>query len=103
MTEDRDVSLRGGWIVNFFVRALVGMAIIFFVNYFLDSRGVKLSVGLGPVSFFDIRNARNSGGCAPLRDHALPIFVRISQRKNNLKKAMDISGDQVYNTPYKFS
>lgn len=51
MTEDRDVSLRGGWIVNFFVRALVGMAIIFFVNYFLDSRGVKLSVGLGPASF----------------------------------------------------
>lgn len=42
---------RPGMIFNFFIRALVGMAIIFFVNYFLDSQGIEASVGMNGVSF----------------------------------------------------
>ena len=39
-----------GWVINFVIRALAGMAVIFFVNYFLDSRGIDMAVGIGPVS-----------------------------------------------------
>lgn len=42
---------RPGMILDFFVRALIGMAIIFFVNYFLDSQGIEASVGMNGVSF----------------------------------------------------
>ena len=42
---------KPGIIFNFFIRALIGMAIIFFVNYFLDSRGIEASVGMNGVSF----------------------------------------------------
>lgn len=42
---------RPGMIFNFFIRALIGMAIIFFVNYFLDSQGIEASVGMNGVSF----------------------------------------------------
>lgn len=42
---------RPGFIINFFIRALVGMAIIFFVNQFLGSRGMDSAVGLNGVSF----------------------------------------------------
>ena len=38
---------RPGWVINFVIRAL---AVIFFVNYFLDSRGIDMAVGIGPVS-----------------------------------------------------
>lgn len=42
---------KPGIIFNFFIRALIGMAIIFFVNYFLDIRGIEASVGMNGVSF----------------------------------------------------
>lgn len=42
---------RPGMFLNFFIRALIGMAIIFFVNYFLDSQGIEASVGMNGVSF----------------------------------------------------
>ena len=42
---------RPGFFVNFFVRALVGMTLIFFVNEFLASKGIEASVGLNVVSF----------------------------------------------------
>ena len=42
---------KPGIIFNFFIRALIGMAIIFFVNYFLDSTGIEASVGMNGVSF----------------------------------------------------
>ena len=32
-------------------RALAGLAVIFFVNYFLETRGLDMAVGMGPVSF----------------------------------------------------
>lgn len=43
---------RPGWAFRFLIRALTGMAVIFFVNSFLDTRGIDLSVGLGPLSLF---------------------------------------------------
>ncbi len=42
---------RPGIIVNFLVRALIGMALIFFVNEFLFSRGINTVVGLNAVTF----------------------------------------------------
>ncbi len=41
----------GGWIVNFLVRAIIGLGIIFFVNKYLDYRNVNISVGLNEISF----------------------------------------------------
>ena len=38
------------------------MAVIFFVNYFLDSRGIDMAVGIGPVSLFDIGSPWNTWG-----------------------------------------
>lgn len=37
--------------VNFLVRAIVGLAIIFFVNEYLDGQGISVSVGMNPVTF----------------------------------------------------
>ena len=42
---------KTGWVLNIVIRAMVGMAVIFFVNYFLDLRGIDMAVGLSPVSF----------------------------------------------------
>lgn len=36
---------RPGFILNFIVRAIVGMSLIFFVNEFLSSKGIGVSVG----------------------------------------------------------
>lgn len=37
--------------INFLVRAILGFALIFFINKFLDSNDIALSVGLNPVTF----------------------------------------------------
>ncbi len=37
--------------VNFLIRAIVGMAIIFFVNEYLDGQGIPACVGMNPVTF----------------------------------------------------
>jgi len=37
--------------INFLVRAIVGMAIIFFVNEYLDYRNISVSVGLNAATF----------------------------------------------------
>ena len=37
--------------VNFFVRAIVGFAIIFFVNQYLEMKDISVSVGLNPITF----------------------------------------------------
>lgn len=42
---------RSGMVVNFLVRALVGLAVIFFVNEFLGARGVDVQVGINGVTF----------------------------------------------------
>lgn len=38
-------------LLNFLIRAIVGMVIIFFANDFLASQGIEAAVGLNPVSF----------------------------------------------------
>ncbi len=42
---------RPSVVVNFLIRALIGLAVIFFVNEFLASKGVDISVGMNGVSF----------------------------------------------------
>ena len=36
--------------VNFLIRAIVGIAIIFFVNEYLDGQGISSGVGMNPVT-----------------------------------------------------
>ena len=38
-------------VVNFLVRAILGAALIFFVNQFLDSQEISVAVGLNPITF----------------------------------------------------
>ena len=42
---------RPGIIVNFFVRAFVGVCMIFFVNEFLAYQGINVAVGMNFFSF----------------------------------------------------
>nr|WP_294464211.1 pro-sigmaK processing inhibitor BofA family protein [uncultured Sellimonas sp.] len=37
-------------IVNFIVRAVLGAAVIFFVNQFLESQKISVAVGLNPLT-----------------------------------------------------
>lgn len=41
---------RPGMFINFIVRGLIGIAIIFFVNEFLSSKGMDIQVGINGVS-----------------------------------------------------
>lgn len=41
----------GGVILNFLIRAVIGLGIIFFVNKYLDYRNISVSVGLNLMSF----------------------------------------------------
>ena len=43
---------RTSFIVNFIVRAVLGMGLIFFINQYLEYKGISLSVGLNGISFF---------------------------------------------------
>lgn len=42
---------KSSFFVNFIIRAVMGMGTIFFVNQYLDYRGIALNVGFNPVSF----------------------------------------------------
>ena len=37
-------------IVNFFVRVVVGIALVFFVNEFMSLQGVPVQVGINPIT-----------------------------------------------------
>lgn len=39
------------WIINFIVRAIVGMGLIFLTNQFLDYRNIPVSVGMNLITF----------------------------------------------------
>lgn len=42
---------RPSMIVNFFIRALLGIAMIFFINQYLNSKGINVCVGINGLSF----------------------------------------------------
>lgn len=42
---------KSQFLVNFMVRAIWGMGVIFFVNYFLEQQEIAISVGLNVISF----------------------------------------------------
>lgn len=49
--KESDMSeQRSHVLVNFIVRAIVGVAMIFFVNEFLSSQGISVQVGMNPVT-----------------------------------------------------
>ncbi len=45
------IERKTGFLVQFFIRGIVGLALIFFVNYYLGTKGVSAEVGLNPVTF----------------------------------------------------
>ncbi len=42
---------KSGFVVNFFVRAIVGITVIFFVNEFLITKGIDSGVGVNILNF----------------------------------------------------
>ena len=42
---------HGGMFMNFMIRAIIGMGVIFFVNKYLDYRNIPVSVGMNGASF----------------------------------------------------
>lgn len=51
IVEEMDMSeQKPHLLVNFIVRAIVGVAMIFFVNKFLSSQGISVQVGMNPVT-----------------------------------------------------
>lgn len=42
---------KSHFLINFLIRAIVGMAMIYFANEFLASQGIDVSVGLNPLTF----------------------------------------------------
>ena len=71
---------KTSFLINFIVRAVVGMGLIFFVNQYLEYRGISLRVGLNGISFFDIRNPWSARGCDALRDIGVQNFIEVAQK-----------------------
>ena len=88
-------------VVNFLVRAILGAALIFFVNQFLDSQEISVAVGLNPYYLFDRWNPWPAWDCAPLWNCVLANFVRVSQRLEIYKKQLDKTEQPVYNANHK--
>ena len=53
--QNRKISMqeeqKSSFIVNFMIRAIMGLGLIFFVNQYLEYKGISLSVGLNGISF----------------------------------------------------
>lgn len=50
----RNISMpnrRSGFVINFIVRAILGLGIIFFTNEYLAYREISLAVGMNGISF----------------------------------------------------
>lgn len=92
---------RSSIVVNFIVRAVIGLGVIFFTNEILASRGISVAVGLNGLSLFDIGNPWIAGGLLTLRDSFLPKLVSISQKASNQKMHIDKRKRCRYNTTYK--
>ena len=65
-------------LVNFIVRAVVGMGVIFFTNEFLASRGISEAVGMNGLSFLTSGTLGIPGVCL-LYGILLSKLVSISQ------------------------
>lgn len=42
---------KNQFLVNFIVRAVLGMGLIFFANYFLEQQEIAIKVGINAISF----------------------------------------------------
>lgn len=38
------------WIINFIFRTIIGTLAIFFINGFLESRGISIAIGVNPIT-----------------------------------------------------
>lgn len=91
---------RSSIVVNFIVRAVIGLGVIFFTNEILASRGISVAVGLNGLSLLT-SGTWIAGGLLTLRDSFLPKLVSISQKASNLKMHIDKRKRCRYNTTYK--
>ena len=42
---------KSHFLINFLIRAVVGMTMIYFANEFFDSQGIAVSAGMNPATF----------------------------------------------------
>lgn len=49
--EDFMENKKTPFLINFIIRAILGMGLIFFANQYLDYRNIEVSVGLNLISF----------------------------------------------------
>lgn len=61
--EEAGMEKKTPFIVNFVIRAILGMAVIFFVNQYLDFRNIPVSVGLNLISFLTTGTLGIPGVC----------------------------------------
>lgn len=43
---------RSGFVIQFIVRAVIGLGIIFFLNEYLSYKRIEIAVGMNPLSVF---------------------------------------------------
>ena len=80
--------------VNFMIRAVIGMALIFFINQYVIPPESSINVGLNAVSFL-------TSGWTALWDCLLSDFVSFLQKTADLKFVVDKIESAVYNAFYR--
>ena len=76
-------------IVNFLIRGIIGFAIIFFVNEFLDGQGISACVGMNPITFLTSGSFGFPGVALLYGITFLSNYVNIAQRLKTFKKGID--------------
>lgn len=71
---------KTSFLINFIVRAVVGMGLIFFVNQYLEYRGISLRVGLNGISFLTSGILGDARGCDALREIGVQNFIEVAQK-----------------------
>ena len=70
----------GAVILNFFLRAVMGICLIYFINQYVLPDQDSWKVGINGLSFFDIRKPWYSWGLHALWNSGVSKFVRFSQK-----------------------
>ena len=83
---------RSGILINFIVRAVIGIGLIFFVNEYLSYKQIEIAVGINP---------RRAGSGFALWHISVSKFVEFLQSFGKSFLTMDKRGKQIYNTTHK--
>ena len=69
---------HSGFIINFIIRAVIGIGLIFFINEYLSYRQIEIAVGINPVSVL-LSGFLGAGRCPALWHISIPNFVEFLQ------------------------